>query len=223
MSKYYTETLFDFLSRLSTNNNRDWFRENKQEYDMLRTLWLADVDRMIAHMSSWDARLSSATAKNAAYRIYRDTRFSPDKTPFKTYFSAAVSDYGRSSAYAGYYLQMGPGDGCGLYGGVWCPDAQMLKKLRHAIVDNIEEWDEINADAGLNRHFQLITSSSLRTIPKGWPKDHPQAAWLRMKDYGRMAQLSPDFFFSPDWPVRAAELFRLVKPFNDFLNYSIDE
>lgn len=223
MSDYYTRQLFDFLARLAANNNREWFRANKDEYDYLRAMWLADVDRMIALMTAWEPALAGMTAKSAAYRIYRDTRFSPDKTPYKTYFSAALTPHGRSAKYAGYYIQMGQGDYSGIFGGIWCPEAPLLKKLRHAIVDNIEEWDQINSDAALNSHFTLWSSSSLKTVPKGWPKDHPQAEWLRMKDYGRDAQLPDGFFLSPDWPEKAAGLFRLVKPFNDFLNYSIDE
>ena len=68
------------------NNNREWFKANKAEYDELRALWLADIDVMLAHMSEWWPSLRSVTAKGCAYRIYRDTRFSLDKTPLKTYF-----------------------------------------------------------------------------------------------------------------------------------------
>lgn len=218
----YTPRLYDFLGRLAANNNREWFRAHRDEYDCLRALWLADVDRLIACMAQWEPALAGITARSAAYRIYRDTRFSPDKTPFKTYFSASLTPHGRSARRAGYYLQMGPG-GSGLFGGIWCPDAPLLRKLRQAIVDNIEEWDAINADPALCDRFGLISSSMLKTVPKGWPKDHPQAAWLRMKDYGREAAVTDGFFMSADWPERAADMFRHVKPFNDFLNYSIDE
>ena len=220
---YYVNRLYDFLKRLAANNNREWFAAHKAEYEELRALWLNDLDRMIAAMSAWCPEVASIPAKRAAYRIYRDTRFSPDKTPFKLYFSASVDPLGRGTEHAGYYLQMGVDGVNGLFGGLWCPPAPVLRKLRHAIVDNIEEWEEINADPELNRHFKIWCSSALKTIPKGWPKDHPQAHWLRMRDYGRDAEVGEDFFLDPAWPEKAAELFRLVKPFNDFLNYSIDE
>lgn len=220
---YYTKRLYDFLNRLAANNNREWFAAHKSEYTDLRELWLADIDRLIACMAGWEPGVASLTARRAAYRIYRDTRFSADKTPFKTFFSAAIDTHGRNSHYAGYYMQMGLDGMNGLFGGIWCPEAPELKKLRHAIVDNIEEWEEINADPALNASFRIISSSELKTVPKGWPKDHPQAAWLRMKDYGREADLPRSFFEDPSWPERAAEKFRLVKPFNDFLNYSLDE
>lgn len=223
MATNYYPRLAAFLQDLAANNNRDWFRENRARYDELRALWLADIDRLIAFMAAWEPALAGLTASRASFRIYRDTRFSPDKTPYKTFFSAAMNPGGRGVHSAGYYLQCGIGEGTGLYGGIWCPEAPVLKKLRHAIVDNIEEWEEINGNPALNRHFTLVTSSSLKTAPKGWPKDHPQAEWLRMKDYGREAALDGRFFSDPSWPERAAEMFSLVKPFNDFLNYSAYE
>ena len=83
---YYMPRLYDFLGRLRDNNNREWFKANKTEYDELRALWLADIDVMLAHMSEWWPSLRSVTAKGCAYRIYRDTRFSLDKTPLKHIF-----------------------------------------------------------------------------------------------------------------------------------------
>ena len=126
---YYMPRLYDFLGRLRDNNNREWFKANKAEYDELRALWLADIDVMLAHMSEWWPSLRSVTAKGCAYRIYRDTRFSLDKTPLKTYFSAGTGLNGRSSHDPGFYLQLGPsrgsdGDESGLYGGLWCPDVE---------------------------------------------------------------------------------------------------
>lgn len=221
--EYYMPRLFAFLDKLAANNNREWFQAHRAEYDELRELWLADIQRLIDSMTAWDPSLAGMTAKRCAYRIYRDTRFSPDKTPFKTFFSAAISPAGRSTERACYYLQTGVTDYNGFFGGIWCPAPEVLKKLRRAIVDNIEEWDEITGNPELQRHFAIFSSSSLKTVPKGWPKDHPQARWLRMKDYGLDAQVSREFFLTPDWPERASRLLRLTKPFNDFLNYSIDE
>ena len=101
-----------------------------------------------------------------AYRIYRDTRFSADKTPLKTYFSALISPTGRHSERAAYYLHMGV-DECALYGGVWCPDSKTLKKLRKAIVDNIEEFRGIVEDKEVARLFPGWWGRALKTAPKG--------------------------------------------------------
>ena len=93
----YMSRLFDFLNRLAMNNNREWFHQNKAEFDELRTLWLNDVQRLINLMAEYDESLKSVDAKDCVYRIYRDIRFSPNKLPYKTYFSTVVAQGGRKT------------------------------------------------------------------------------------------------------------------------------
>lgn len=227
-STYYMPRLYDFLRRLAANNNREWFKAHKDEYDELRGLWLADVDVMLGHMSVWWPTLKGVSAKSCAYRIYRDTRFSLDKTPLKTYFSAGIGPQGRSSHDAGFYLQVGPSKGydgieSGLYGGLWCPDAATLRKVRKAIVDNIEEFEEIVNAPEVREYFPGWCGRTLKTVPKGYDRAHPQAHYLRMLEYGKFHQADEDFFFNPSWPERAACLFGYLRPFVEFLDYSVKE
>lgn len=215
----------DFLHRLSLNNNRPWFQAHKAEFDDLRAIWLDDLARIIAAMAEWEPAIGRLTPRQATYRIYRDTRFSPDKTPYKVYFSAAFNPTGYKSHAPGYYLQLDcrPGES-GLYGGIWCPPAPVLNKLRKAIVDNAEEWEAVTDTPEIRRLYPgWCSSSSLKTVPKGWNRDHPMAPILRLKDYGKYHPLDSEFFSRPDWPEQAAGLFRPLKPFIDFLQYSIDE
>lgn len=86
---------FRFLDSLSANNNRQWFQQHKDDYEAVMRHWLVQLQRLIDAMSEWETRLSGLTAKQCAYRIYRDTRFSPDKTPYKVYLSASFSPRGR--------------------------------------------------------------------------------------------------------------------------------
>lgn len=216
--------ILTFLSQLTDNNNRPWFEANRPLYETLRAQWLADLERIIAAMTAWEPSMASQTAKGCTYRIYRDTRFSLDKTPYKSYFSAAFSPWGRKSERAGFYLEMSPDpDRCGLYAGIWCVQPTLLKKLRHAIVDNIEEWQQILDTPDRTLLWPDWCSSTLKTIPKGWQRNHPQAFYLRMTNYGLLHPLTPEFFSLPDWPEAVAATFRAAKPFVDFLNYSIDE
>ena len=105
--------------------------------------------------------------------------------------------------------------------------AQQLKlsrtPVREAIIDNIEEFDGILSDPALVRDFPGWCGRSLKTMPQGWPKDHPRAELLRLLEYGKFHTVDRGFFTDPAWPERAAELFRPAKAFNDFINYSIDE
>lgn len=214
----------DFLRRLSTNNNRPWFQEHKAEYDIMRAKWLADLDRLIAAMAQWQPDLAGQSGKTAAYRIYRDTRFSTDKTPYKTYLSALISPFGRKTTYASYYIQVGlDADNTGLFGGLWCPEPPILRKLRNAIVDNIEEFDQIITNPDLETYFPGWCGNKLKTIPKGWDRNHPQAELLRLKDIGKQCLLPLSFFENPNWTDEAAGIFKLLKPLIDFINYSIDE
>lgn len=222
---YYVRQLYDFFDALAANNNREWFEARRQEYLRLRELWLADIDRMISLMAEWDPALASQAARSSAYRIYRDIRFSTDKTPYKTHFSAGISPWGKSTCRAGFYIETGIARTYdqGLYGGIWQLDSPTLRKLRHAIVDNIEEWESIVNAPDMLRVFPGWCSSTLKTIPKGWERDHPQAFYLRMTNYGKFLPCTREYFLDPSWPERSAESFRILKPFLDFLNYSIDE
>ncbi|MDE6271318.1 MAG: DUF2461 domain-containing protein [Muribaculaceae bacterium] len=220
-----THPALDFLRRLADNNNRVWFAEHRSEYDDVRAQWLAEVDRYIARLAEHDPRVAHQQAKSQVYRIYRDTRFSPDKTPYKTYFSAAFQVEGRRDERAGYYLQMDnrPEEG-GIYGGLWCPDAQELRKLRHAIVDNIDELRDILDEPELRRLYgERWCGPALKTAPAGWPKDHPCIELLRLKSYGKFHSLPPEFFSRPDWPEEAADRTAPLRPLIDFINYSLDE
>ena len=224
----YIPELYRFLEQVERNNNREWFQDHKQEYDRLRALWLDDLQRLIDLMAQGDPSLRRCTAKQAAYRFYRDTRFSQDKSPYKTFFSAIITPYGKKDMRACYYLQMGLNRPdrdiqSGVYGGIWWPDSATLRKLRHAIVDNIEEFTAINDAPAMQREFPGWAGSSLKTIPKGWPKDHPQAELLKLKDIAKAHYLDEKFFCRKNWVERTAEMFLILKPLNDFINYSIDE
>lgn len=217
-----TTDLFKYLGELAENNNRPWFMANKERFDDLRAQWFADLDRLIAACSEWEPAYRWFSGKEISFRIYRDTRFSPDKTPYKTYFSAGLTPRGKSSEMAGFYISAGIGD-CGIYGGIWAPPSEHLKKMRRAIVDNIEEFEEIINAPDLARLYPGWWGETLKTVPKGWPKDHPQAHLLRLLHYGKELDLQPEFFTDPAWPERASELMRPLKPLIDFINYSLFE
>ena len=93
-SELNASQLFSFLTQLAANNNREWFKQHKDQYDTLRQQWLGDVQSLIDLISQWDDSVHGLNVADAVYRIYRDIRFSPDKSPYKTYFSAC---FGRGS------------------------------------------------------------------------------------------------------------------------------
>ncbi len=217
-----SKALFAYLDALQLNNERSWFAAHRTEYDSLRASFTADLQRMINAMAAEEPSLRLLNASDALYRIYRDTRFSNDKTPYKTYFSALISPTGRHCNRACWYLHVGAEERA-VYGGVWCPDSRMIRKLRKAIVDNVEEFRAITETPQLQELFPGWYGRKLKTAPQGYPKDHPDIDLLRLTEYGKMHVLERSFFDSPDWPEEAARLALMLKPMNDFLNYSIDE
>ena len=222
-----TQGLYGFLRELSEHNDRTWFAANKERWESLRKGWMEDVDLLLSRMSEWDPSLRHLTAKDCVFRIYRDVRFSANKSPYKTWVCAGINARGKSSHDGGYYIQAGPETDAsyvfsGLFGGVWEPDSTTLRKLRKAITDNIEEFREIIDNKELNRVFPGWVGDQLKTVPKGWPKDHPDADLLRLKEYGKACHCD-EAFFTGDWTVEASRRLQLLKPLIDFLNYSIDE
>lgn len=214
--------LIDFLVELREHNNREWFHANKARYDTLRADFLRDVERLISHISAYDEELRGVRAEDCVYRIYRDIRFSPDKTPYKTYFSAYMARGGRKSERAGYYLHVEPGN-VALSGGVWCPEPHLLKALRQAIYDNIEEWEEIVSDAEFSTVYKEFVGETLKTVPRNFPREGNHVQWVKRKDYTVWGNKPDNFFDQADWVEQATQQLKLLLPMNRFLNYTVDE
>lgn len=217
--------LYDFTALLSENNTRPWLAAHREQYDYLRSKWLEDLNRLLSLMTQWEPGLAGVTANRVTHRFARDTRFSPDKTPYKIFFSASISVHGKDAPYSGYYLHIGSpvsaDNGC--YGGIYCPPSPVIAKLRHAIVDNIEEFEQIISLPDIEKYYPDWVGEKLKTAPKGWPRDHKNIELLRLKDIGKFSPLSLSQLTSCDWVELANERFRMIKPLNDFIDYSIDE
>lgn len=214
--------LFQYLDALRENNNRTWFATHRAEFDTLRADFTHDLQRLINAMAAAEPSLRYLSASDALYRIYRDTRFSNDKTPYKTYFSALISPNGRHYDGACWYLHVGAEE-CAIYGGVWTPEGKILRKLRKAIIDNIEEFRALTQTPEIEREFPGWYGRKLKTAPQGYDRNHPDIDLLRLTEYGKCHYFEREFFNRSDWPERAAVLALLLKPMNDFLNFSINE
>lgn len=217
--------MFEFFARLNANNNRPWFLEHKGEYDALRAEWIQGLGRVIADLSEDWPEIKYLDPARATYRVYRDVRFSQDKTPYKTYLSSSITPPALPKGHTGIYLQAGHSKAdTGIYGGIWCPETEQLKKLRKAIVDNADEWLEIVNDPALTAVYGTgWVGDALKTAPKGYDRDHPMIEYLRLKDIGKFAQLPRRTFADPRWPERVADLMRPLIPLNRFIIYSLYE
>ena len=210
-----------FLRQLEANNDRPWFKAHKDEFDALRKPWERDMERLIGLVADYDDNVRGLAVKDSVYRIYRDIRFSKNKAPYKNYFSGVLGRGGRHTIMSGYYVHFQPGM-LMLGGGVWWPEKSILDRLRALIDAESEEFLKIvnNPDITSRYHWE---SDTLKTMPKGYAKEHPMAEFLKMKEYILMMKPDEDYFDCDDWVERVAEDLRPLKPLHDFLNYVFDE
>lgn len=218
------QIILDFLRDLKENNNREWFAENKTRYDASKKAFDKMSAELIVEIAKFDEEIKHVEAKDCVFRIYRDTRFSHDKTPYKTHFGVFVATAGgRKSQRGGYYFHLDP-DGCFLGAGVWCPEPNLLKALRQSVYDNIDELNEIRQNADFSKYFNtFFEEDKLKTVPKGFPKDFPEAELLKLKHYLVEHKLNDEFLQSSDLVARVAGVFECAYPLNRFLNYTVDE
>lgn len=218
------DQLLQFLKELKINNNREWFSENKIRYEQIRKEFEKISTDLIAEISKFDSDIKHVDVKDCVFRIYRDIRFSTDKTPYKTHFGVFIaSGGGRKSKRAGYYLHLDP-TGCFVSMGVWCPPPDLLKSLRQSVYDNIDELNEIRNNKDFSRYFNsFYEEDKLKTVPRGFPKDFPDAELLKLKHYLVDYQLDDSILRDDNFIHRIAEIMKCAYPFNRFLNYTVDE
>lgn len=218
------DNLFLFLKELKINNNREWFAENKAWYDQVKKDFEQLSKDLILEISKFDEQIKHVEAKDCIFRIYRDTRFSHDKTPYKTHFGVFVAAAGgRKSQRAGYYLHIDP-EGSFISVGVWCPEPLLLKALRQSVYDNIDELNEIRNNPEFSNYFtEFYEEDKLKTVPRGFNKDFPDAELLKLKHYLVDFKLNKSHLTTLNFVADVAEIMKCAYPLNRFLNYTVDE
>ncbi len=214
--------ILTFLRSLSRHNDRIWFNEHKERYLTVKAEVEALTERLIAGVAQFDPDASRLRPADCLYRIYRDTRFSADKTPYKTHIGIYINPpFGKKSPRCGYYLHLEP-DNCLVAGGAWCPPSAQLRAIRQDIYDNIEEYLEILSNADFIRYYTQVGDNLLKTAPKGFPKDWEHIELLKPRDFTAFAPLDTEDLDAPDFESRVLDRMRAVKPLNDFLNFTLD-
>ena len=213
---------FNFLKELAANNNREWFAKNKRSHDESRENVLDFTASIIKGLSETDRAIpSDLEPKDCVMRIYRDIRFSLDKTPYKTNFGVGISPNGKNFNGPGYYLHISPEE-CFVAGGCWMPGADQLKLIRQEIDYNGSDFrqslDEFLSTSGNGR---LDTDHKLKTTPKGYDANHPDIAYLRLKSYTVTVPLKSSDLTSPAATKTVAKAFAAINPFIVFLRNAI--
>ena len=212
--------VLEFLRELKENNNREWFAENKPRYESARAQVLDFINYLIPELAKIDHSFAGLTASDCLFRIYRDVRFSKDKSPYKTNFGAYLVPGGKKSPRAGVYFQIAPGD-CFLAGGSYSPPADILKKIRPEIYYNIAEFKNIIQAKDFVKNFGEIEGSKLVRPPVGFPADFKDIELLKFKDYIVYSKMEDELITSPNLANHIIQLTKAMKPFLDFLNRAI--
>ena len=217
--RYFTKQTFAFLAALAGNNERGWFEAHRQDYEnFVRTPALDLISDMSGEMPAISRHFLAQPKKagGSLMRIYRDTRFSKDKTPYKTNIGIQFRhEAGKDIHAPGYYLHIEPG-GCFIGIGLWHPDADTLFKIRAAIAQNGDAWMAARDDQSFRKHFTL-EGDALANAPRGFAKDHPLAEDLKRKDFIGMAALNEATVTSTKLRSQAVERFRQAAPYMRFL------
>lgn len=216
------QATYDFLAELKENNHKEWFDANRKRYKVAREDFIQFIDQLIEGIIDFDPGLQGLEPKNCLFRINRDIRFSKDKSPYKINFGANMVRGGRRSPFAGYYMHCSPQE-VFLAGGAYRPEAPQLKQIRHHIDMQGEELREIVGDTDFIEAFQMLRGDSLKTAPKGYPKDHPDIEWIRMKGFYVSAELNPQLLLEEGAVDHIVDKFRIMHPLNSFLNDAMEQ
>lgn len=212
--------VFEFLRDIRLNNNREWFQENRERYDAAKKEAEKFVDFLIPGLQKIDPKIGTVTARQAMFRIYRDVRFSKDKSPYKTNFGAYISPGGKKSDQAGYYLHLDP-EGSFIAGGSYGPRGEVLKKIRSEIYYNLDEFEKIIGSKQFKSVFGKLQGDRLVRPPQGFPADFEGIEYLKFKSYFVIRQVPEEEVLRQDFAEKVLDTWKALKPLNDFLNRSL--
>lgn len=213
------ETL-NFLSTLEINNNREWFIENKQLYLNAKENVENVVNEIISGVQEFDKSVERLEAKNCIFRIYKDTRFSKDKTPYKTNIGASLVEKGpKTLNHAGYYIHLEPNKSF-LAGGVYMTEPKNLKSIREKISSEGDEFLNILNKKSFKDQLEL-RGDKLVKVPQGFDKENPMGDYLKFKQFTVFHPLSDEDVLDGNFVKNTVKVFKEIYPFNQFLNDGI--
>jgi uncharacterized protein (TIGR02453 family) len=206
---------FEFLKALARHNNREWFNKNKQRYLDAHQEMISFADGLLAEMRKHDM-IETPSGKDVLYRIYRDTRFSKDKTPYKTYWAGRFKR-ATEKLRGGYYFQIGPG-GSLAAGGFFNPDPADLLRIRQDIDYNYPDWKKLFSRKSLAGTFEPIKGEKVMHAPRGFSKEHPGIGWLRHKQFYFRRSFSDQEVLAPGFLKELNQTFKNLRPYFDYMS-----
>lgn len=217
-----TKAIFEYLSGLRDHNDREWYREHKGEFCYADSEFLKLVDALIYEIGKYDPSILGKDPAGLTFKLVRDTRFSHDKSPYNPVFRAHIGPEGKLPVPVGYYIVLKPGQGSFIGGGLF---ADMFKdateRVRREISVHGDEWKNIINEPVFAEHFKVM-GSSLKRVPAGYDRDHPQAEYLKYKSWYLECQVKDEMVLDSQEFIRyAADICKIMMPFNAYLNRAL--
>lgn len=214
--QYFTKEFLQFFKELEKNNNRDWFNENKKTFkELVEKPWVNFVETVIDQVSAIDPTIKM-TAKEGVFRIYKDVRFSKDKTPYKTQMSAVVAEGGRKGKKAGGVYLEASADSFKIYSGFYMPDRTDLQKVREAIASDLTGFAAILAEADFKEKFGEMQGDKNKRIPKEFKEDSEKQPLIFNKSFYVFNELPAKILLQDDLLDIVTTHFQIAKPLGDF-------
>ena len=240
-----TKRILGFLKQVAANNNRPWFQEHKSEYEAVRADFEQGVQQALERIVTFDPETAHLKVKDCTYRFYRDTRFSPDKSPYKNHFGAYINAKGKKALRGGYYLHLEPGHCLVAVGNYWLP-TNILTSCRNEMMANTDEWLKCVENKAFLKYYSDVRKkqpdgekqseweeswnspqgfglTKLKTCPSGFPRGWEHVKYLRLKDYCAWHHVPDDFFEGDGWIDEMERMCKAAKPMMDFTNAVIDD
>ncbi|MBI9041998.1 DUF2461 domain-containing protein [Lutibacter sp.] len=206
-----SKTTIDFLKALKENNNRDWFTEHKTEFQQeqkkAKGFYNAVMEKLKQHDEIESVKI---------FRIYRDVRFSPDKTPYKPHFAGNFVR-ATNKLRGGYYLRIRPGESF-LAGGFWEPNKEDLLRIRKEFEMDASEIREIISNPTFVTYFEKLEGDALKTAPRGFDKEHPNMDLIRMKQFIVTRKFTDDEVLAPNFLQEVNESYKAMRPYFNYMS-----
>lgn len=214
--------ILKFLSALKKHNDRTWFEKNKEQYLLAKDNFEIFITRFLDELIKFNPALAGLNPKKLPFRIYRDVRFSKDKSPYKINMGAGISPGGKMMQEAGYYIHLEPGR-CFIAGGMYMPDPDNLKKIRQEIDYNGDKLEKIFKDKTFKKWYQGFDDfDKMKTAPKGYAKDHPRLDWLKHRTFIVSHPFTDTEVKDKKFLKKVVDACKAMKPFNEFLREAME-
>jgi uncharacterized protein (TIGR02453 family) len=209
--------ILNFLDNLGQNNYKNWFDTHRADYETARKIFNDFIDYLIDEFRVSD-NLQALSSKDCVTRIYRDIRFTRDKSPYHTNFSAIIAPGGKKSPEQGYYVSLQPHGQSLVAGGLYMPSPEQLDRFRQAIDRHAATFKHITGNPAFVEQFGKIEGERLKTAPKGYDRAHPEIELLQLKQVTALHHFSDQQVLAGDFPEKAVAVCQAMKPFLNYLD-----